>query len=875
MAEDWLDLDLDASIPLPQFASIPAWLSGDPSDGVPTDDGVDVEEYMAAFDAELVKQQVVLRTLPAEEALLQEAAMERARLRHLTTKAEVFAAHELEAVNAEREARVAVRDKTRGATEALRHGDARLLESMGEGCALLRQKFKRHEVVLKDRLRFLHNAEINDLGAPLGDVPRKHHVDHALHAEQWKSAWAPPPRSEGVARNVSAMMSPMMSPNSAVAAAEGSDARDDTASSAARYHAARRSALDSGTTVGGVGALDRRWRASSRSRPTPVEIRINALRAVKDKVPAGEYCVVVSLLNQLGGSPLHWSSGRGPIGGGSHPATTPVPHAGRFYDINLFIQQSIYMAAPAPEELRPSHVWIIELFLLSNRDDDGGDGGDDEASQAGGEGRNERGENVGKTVSDEEVMATGALRPLDLAVGWTCLPVCGPDLSVADGNFRLPMLRGGVDSSIDSYASFERRIAENIDSWLCNIYFAIQPLVKELLVEHDRPDSEFDLTHPPTVALVPKDDVDGAAARDRLDEARAGGGDPRRPHATSAVPPFWLFGGVRGAHREAMARTLPCLACCLGVAQEEERRSVEGEVDGLEPLPWTRSEGVNPRQLRLWSAEMRSALAAKAVEVDETTAAREKLQHQHDFLTNGIAQFNMSMASRVQVAAAVKESEMWDHSRPFCTDKQTKRLEFVKQITWFDLGLRNPYTVDFWVCIIALLISLWLRVYVHYAAQYLFLKAFSVPVYSYTAQWSTVLLKYESQSISAEGEMMLVFAGPFACVLLLAALMGIALLWHRFISHVPRDFSRFTAMWIVATFIDPLLIFVTDVVNLNFNCFQRAPCDTAFSSAQCLCAEGDAFKLVRTLMNHDFERLPFKTRLPFPYRFSFLLLTMS
>jgi hypothetical protein len=42
-----------------------------------------------------------------------------------------------------------------------------------------------------------------------------------------------------------------------------------------------------------------------------------------------------------------------------------------------------------------------------------------------------------------------------------------------------------------------------------------------------------------------------------------------------------------------------------------------------------------------------------------------------------------------------------------------------------------------------------------------------------------------------------------------------------------------------------------------------------------LCAEGDAFKLVRTLMNHDFERLPFKTRLPFPYRFSFLLLTMS
>ena len=97
---------------------------------------------------------------------------------------------------------------------------------------------------------------------------------------------------------------------------------------------------------------------------------------MKDKVPAGEYCVVATLCDCLGGSPLYWSKGRGPMGGGAHPATTPVSHQGRFFDIDLLVQQSIYMAAPPPETLRPSHVWIIELFLLSNRDDEAGADGE-------------------------------------------------------------------------------------------------------------------------------------------------------------------------------------------------------------------------------------------------------------------------------------------------------------------------------------------------------------------------------------------------------------------------------------------------------------------------------------------------------------------
>ena len=709
-------LDLDGDIPLPTFDSPPSWLADPHDEGTDDDGAVNVDAFMAAFDGELERHQVVLKTLDAEDALQQEAAMERARLRHLATKAEVFAIHELDAVNTERAARVAVRDATRAISEKLRDADNRALLSGVVGSEILRDEYMRHEIVLKDRLAFLHDAEIIDLNAELGDVPRKKHIDHALHDEQWRSQWASPPNVAGrVKHALGGLLSPVLPAAGQVSSTGSNAGRDDTASSASRFHAARRAALEAGSTTGGIGALDRRWRATSKARPTPIEIHIEALRAVKDKVPAGEYCVVATLCDSLGGSPLYWSKGRGPMGGGAHPATTPVSHQGRFFDIDLFVQQSMYMAAPPPETLRPSHVWILELFLLSNRDDEAD--ADELAS------RTADGKDTGKSVSDEAVVGTGSLRPLDLAVGWCCLPVCGAGLAVAEGKFRLPMLRGGVDSTIDSYAAFERRIAEDVDSWLCNIYLSVRgecaicfgcgdisssspqrfvfflcsfhfcafflfsfffppslfhfvsrsitALPKELLEESDIPDSEFDLTHPPTAHVLPKEDADGAAAlagTTRYSEAAA----RLDASAGKIFRPFWMFGGVRGAHREAIARVAPFLAPLMGVeppanastdsvsvlnqvvssgasavtgasasAGDASAAAIRGA--NLEPLPWTRHAGVDPRQLRLWHDELREELVAQAAQTDAVVAEREKLQQQHEFLTKGIPEYTMSM----------------------------------------------------------------------------------------------------------------------------------------------------------------------------------------------------------------------------------------
>ena len=367
-----------------------------------------------------------------------------------------------------------------------------------------------------------------------------------------------------------------------------------------------------------------------------------------------------------------------------------------------------------------------------------------------------------------------------------------------------------------------------------------------------------------------------------------------------------MFGGVRGAHREAIARYFPALAPLMGVEPpanastdsvtvlrqvvSSSARAVSassGEASAaairganLEPLPWTRHAGVDPRQLRLWPDELREELAAQAGQTDAVAAAREKLQQQHEFLATGIPEYNMSMARDDAGDSAAGErggektrgegAAKWDHNRAFCSAEQAKRFEFVKQIAWYDLGLTQPRKSIFWVCILSFALALWLRIYVHYHAQYLWLSALGAPIYAYTPYWHTVLLKYDSASLSFEAEAALVLIGPAACVAIGGVAMVVALLWHRFgtsfevgpftLGHVPADYSRFSAMWIAVTVLDPLLILLVDFATKNFNCFSRAPCDTAFATAQCTCAEGDAFKLVRLVFARIYIRVRARVR---------------
>lgn len=163
-------------------------------------------------------------------------------------------------------------------------------------------------------------------------------------------------------------------------------------------------------------------------------MRIRNLRACKNKLPKGAYVLLLTQYDQLGGNPLAWSK-LGSYGiGPEYPASTkPVKHYGRYFDRVLKIDDSVFALCPPKKQLRPSNVFIIELFHLASRSN-----------------------------------------PTDHVVAWTALPIINAHFTVVEGKFRLPLIRGEANPTIKHFKSIEELIANDLNSWLCNIYIEVK-----------------------------------------------------------------------------------------------------------------------------------------------------------------------------------------------------------------------------------------------------------------------------------------------------------------------------------------------------------------------------------------------------------------
>jgi hypothetical protein len=172
-------------------------------------------------------------------------------------------------------------------------------------------------------------------------------------------------------------------------------------------------------------------------------MKIRNLRACKNKLPKGAYVLMLTQYDQLGGNPLIWSK-LGSYGiGPDYPATTkPVKHHGRYFDRVLKVDGSVYALCPPKKLLRPSNIFVIELFHLASR-----------------------------------------TNPTDHVVAWTALPMINAQFSVIEGKFRLPLIRGETNPSIRHFKGMEELIANDLNSWLCNLYLEVNHLPRSTLFE--------------------------------------------------------------------------------------------------------------------------------------------------------------------------------------------------------------------------------------------------------------------------------------------------------------------------------------------------------------------------------------------------------
>lgn len=152
-------------------------------------------------------------------------------------------------------------------------------------------------------------------------------------------------------------------------------------------------------------------------------------------------------------------------------------------------------------------------------------------------------------------------------------------------------------------------------------------------------------------------------------------------------------------------------------------------------------------------------------------------------------------------------------------------------------------TLEFWRLALLLLLACWVRVYVRSAAQWLFLRAWRVPVFDLQPRWASCLVKYTWRAVPTRTEVALLAVGVLANAALFVVLALAAALAQTFVGELPAFGSDLIVCESLAMLLDPLLVLLVDVASHHYDCSSVAECSGGVSASSCHCVDGDWFKL--------------------------------
>jgi hypothetical protein len=71
------------------------------------------------------------------------------------------------------------------------------------------------------------------------------------------------------------------------------------------------------------------------------------------------------------------------------------------------------------------------------------------------------------------------------AMAYGIFPLCNSKFEIAEGKFKVPMLRGEIDLGLDKFSDTDKLYRRNIDEWLCNLYFSVEKVNQLSSIEKD------------------------------------------------------------------------------------------------------------------------------------------------------------------------------------------------------------------------------------------------------------------------------------------------------------------------------------------------------------------------------------------------------
>jgi hypothetical protein len=498
---------------------------------------------------------------------------------------------------------------------------------------------------------------------------------------------------------------------------------------------------------------DRSYAVEWGRAPQPVAVHLRCCRAVKEKLPRGQYIVRIALFDRLAGRAMGWSGDDFRAQEKQQHSfrwidvTNPIQHGGDHRDVEMSFNQSLRVVLPAAAMLAPSAVWIFSLHYV----------GDDSVAKS-------------------------------ACVGWSAFPIFDSRMRLLQGKFRTPLLVGDVDASMDKYSMMECAMAEDLNRWLCNLYFEVEQL--DRLQEGER---QRNYTVPLQYTAEMLGFVNRGVAASVMHQVDA--------HAD------WSSG--RGKTSSSDQKYDMVVRHAIARSREKSVRSrLAGSKDTAERLL-----GGSKSRTRHHD-RLRRGLTAQKLFGPAATAPASHARSEwcaYRYSVAGVA----PSAGSVYTAGGTPEPSSIVELALVRRGVWGQIHVFWRELQWelWSAYVHRYRSADFCRRAVMGMFACCTAVYIHYVAQWVWLSVF---LWSTTVslRWVPVGVTYDNQQMTSKMEMGTVCAGGVANFVECLLLSLVAIVFRCFY-HVPRLFSDFTDAFALYTLISPLCIAVYDFVRGN------------------------------------------------------------
>lgn len=333
---------------------------------------------------------------------------------------------------------------------------------------------------------------------------------------------------------------------------------------------------------------------------------------------------------------------------------------------------------------------------------------------------------------------------------WTALPLCDASGLLVAGKFKLPMLRGGVDLRVNKYAILQTKMAASLEAWVGNLYFEVTKLSRFVAGQKEH---EVELEY--TSALLGYPDL-------HLDDGE---------EESATIPPG-LYDQNGGTLGQAPMNTSSQLPGSLSPRKQGSDAGRKNDVLSLSDDEDNAKSGLGDQVAR---SDRRS----------DDTEKYAKWNAKEGLATPLLATKLLSADERLEDYSPALTQSLTAHSAPLPATVGDKAY-FACRLFMSELGLRRgqPRTYEFWVTVLFMLVVFWLRMWLHYLGQYVYLESIGIAITEFELGPVSVELNYQPTFMLTREVVGVVCLGPIFVLLFFTTLLLTSMGAQKLVSFV-------------------------------------------------------------------------------------------